>query len=63
MIEGSQFIFKASHTSFTVIQVYTTTTDTEEAEADHFYEELQHLIVLPPKKKKFFSLQRIGMHK
>ena len=34
------------------IQVYAPTTNAKEAEVDRFYEELQHLIELTPKKKK-----------
>ena len=37
----------------TVIQVYDPTTDAEEAEAEQFYEELQHLLELTPKKMTF----------
>ena len=40
----------------TVIQVYAPTSNTEEAEAEWFYEDLQDLIELkPPKKKMSFS--------
>ena len=34
----------------TVIQVYVTTTDAEEAEVEWFYEDLQDLLELTPKK-------------
>ena len=34
----------------TVIQVYAPTTNTEEAEAERFYEDLQDLLELKPKK-------------
>ena len=37
----------------TVIQVYDPTTDAEEAEAEQFYEDLQHLLELKPKKMTF----------
>ena len=33
-------------------QVYAPTTDAEEAEVDHFYEDLQDFLELTPKKKK-----------
>ena len=33
-----------------VIQVYVPTTDSKETEIDQFYEELQHLLGLIPKK-------------
>ena len=38
-----------------VIQVYAPTTDAEEAEVEGFYEDLQDLIQLIPKKKMSFS--------
>ena len=34
----------------TVIQVYTLTNNAEEAEVEQFYEDLQHLLELTPKK-------------
>ena len=50
-----------------VIQVYSPSTDVKETEADQFYEDLQDLIELTPKKKKkkkmFFWLQGTGMQK
>ena len=36
--------------NITVIQVYAPTTDAEEAKTDQFYEDLQHLLELTPKK-------------
>ena len=39
----------------TVIQVYAPTTDAEEAEVDWFYEDLQPLLELTPKKISFLS--------
>ena len=36
--------------NITVIQVYAPTTNAEEAEVDRFYEDLQHLLELTPKK-------------
>ena len=38
--------------SITVIQVYTPTTNAEEAEVERFFEDLQDLLELTPKKKK-----------
>ena len=35
----------------TVIQVYVPTTDAEEAEVEQFYEDLQDLLELTPKKR------------
>ena len=46
----------------TVIQVYGPTTDAKEAEVDQFYEDLQDLLELTP-KKMFYSLLGIGMQK
>ena len=36
--------------NITIIQVYAPTTDAEETEIDQFYEDLQHLLELTPKK-------------
>ena len=38
--------------SITVIQVYASTSNAEEAEVERFYENLQDLLELTPKKKK-----------
>ena len=38
--------------SITVIQVYAPTTEAKEAEVDQFYEDLEVLLELTPKKKK-----------
>ena len=48
-----------------VIQVYVPTTKAEEDEVEPFYEDLQDLIELTPKKKKKLSFlsQEIGMQK
>ena len=40
----------------TVIQVYTATNNAEEAEVEWFYEDLQHLLELTPKKDVFFII-------
>ena len=40
----------------TVIQVYVTTTDAEEAEVEWFYEDLQNLLELTPKKDFLFII-------
>ena len=47
--------------NITVIQVYAPTSNTEEAEVEWFYEDLQDLLEHP--KKESFSLQEIGMQK
>ena len=39
----------------TVIQIYASTTNAEEAELEWFYEDLQDLIKLTPKKDVLFS--------
>ena len=38
-----------------VIQVYVPTTDAEEGEVDHFYEDLSDILKLTPKKKMSLS--------
>ena len=40
--------------SITVIQVYAPTSNTEEAEVERFYEDLQDLLELTPKKDVLF---------
>ena len=47
--------FQGKHFNNLVIQVYTPTTDAEEAEVEWFYEDLQDLLELTPKKKMSFS--------
>ena len=47
-------LFQGKPFKITVIQVYAPTTDAEEAEVDQFYEDLQDLLELTP-KKMFFS--------
>ena len=42
--------FQGKPFSITVIQVYVPTTDTEEAEFEQFYDDLQDLLELRPKK-------------
>ena len=44
--------FQGKPLNITVIQVYTPTTETEETEADQFFENQQHLLELTAKKKK-----------
>ena len=45
--------FQGKPLNITVIQLYTPTTDAEEAEVDQFYEDLQDLLELTPKKMSF----------
>ena len=40
--------------NITVIQVYTLTSNAEEAEVEQFYEDLQELLELTPRKKMPF---------
>ena len=48
--------------NMSIIEVYTPTTDAKEAEADHFYEDLQDFLeLIPKKKKKVISPWRTGM--
>ena len=48
--------FQGKPFNITVIQVYAPTRNAKEAEVERFYEELQDLLGLKPKKKMFFSL-------
>ena len=47
--------FRCKPFNITVIQVYAPTNNAEEAEVEQFYEDLQNLLELIP-KKMFFSL-------
>ena len=58
----SRVISKANHSTSTsngrkwrVVQVFAPNTDAEEAEVDRFYEDLQDLVELTPKKQMSFS--------
>ena len=42
--------------NITVIQVYVPTSNPEEAEVERFYEDLQHLLELTPKKDVLFII-------
>ena len=48
--------FQGKPFNITVIQVYAPTTNTEEAEVEWFYEELQDLLELTPKKDVLFII-------
>ena len=61
MTEWSQVHFQGKPFNITVIQVYAPTTDAEEAEADQFYEDLEDLLALTPKKDVLFTIREIGM--
>ena len=54
--------FQGKPFNITVIQVYAPTSNAEEAEVERFYEDLQDLLELTPKKMSF-SLQGTGMQK
>ena len=48
--------FQGKQFNITVIQVYTPTTNAEEAEAERFYEDLQDLLELTPKIDVLFII-------
>ena len=50
------FSFQGKPFNITVIQVYTPTSNAEEAEVEWFYEDLQDLLELTPKKDGFFII-------
>ena len=47
------FCFQGKPFNITVIQVYAPNTNAEEAEIEQFYEDLQELLELTPKKMSF----------
>ena len=46
--------FQGKPLNITVIQVYASTTNAEEAQVDPFYEDLEDLLELTPKEKMFY---------
>ena len=54
--EWSLFISKANLFNITVTQVYSPTSNAEEAEVERFYEDLQDLLELTPKKDILFII-------
>ena len=52
--------FQGKSFNVTVIQVYVATTNAKEAEVEWFYEDLQDLLELTPKKKKKNSFSSLG---
>ena len=48
--------FQGKPFNITVIQVYAPTSNAEEAEVEQFYEDLQDLLELPPKKDVLFII-------
>ena len=57
MTEWPLFLLQGKPSSITVIQVYAPTTNTEEAEVERFYEDLQDLLELTPKKDVLFTIE------
>ena len=49
--------FQSKQFNITVIQVYALTTNAEEAEVEWFYEDLQELLELTPKKDVLFIIR------
>ena len=49
--------FQGKPFGITVIQVYTPATDAKAAEVNWFYEDLQHLLELTPKKDVLFIIE------
>ena len=49
--------FQGKPFSITVIQVYASTSNAEEAEIEWFYEDLQDLLELKPKKDVLFIIE------
>ena len=49
--------FQAKPFNITVIQVYAPTSNTEEAEVEQFYEDLQDLLELTPQKDVLFIIE------
>ena len=54
--ENDLSLFPSKPFSITVIQVYTSTTNAEEDEVGQFYEDLQDLLELIPKKDVLFFI-------
>ena len=49
--------FQGKPVNITVIQVYTPTSNTEEAEVEQFYEDLEDLLELTPPKDVLFIIE------
>ena len=52
--QQNDLCFQGKSFNITVIQAYTLTSNTEEAEVEQFYEDLQDLLELTPKKDILF---------
>ena len=59
---GNWTVFCSILCSVSVIQVYAPTNNAEEAEVEYFYEDLQYLLELTPKKGVLF-ITGTGMQK
>ena len=57
MTEQSWDCFQGKLFNITVIQVYAPTTNAEEAEVEQFYEDLQDLPEITPKKDALFIIR------
>ena len=59
--------FQGKPFNITIIQIYASTANAEEAEVEWFYEDIQDLLELTPKKekkkKRYFSSEGTGMQK
>ena len=55
--------FQGKPLNITVIQVYAPTSNTEEAEVEWFYEDLQDLLELTPKKDVLFIIGKVKERK
>jgi len=59
--------FQGKPFNITVMQVYALTSNTEQAEVELFYDELQDLLELTPKKDVLFNVGdsnvQVGIHK
>ena len=55
--------FQGKPLNITVIQVYTLTSNSEEAKVERFYEDLQDLLKLTHKKDVLFIGEETGMQK
>ena len=53
---GNWTVFCSTLCSVSVIQVYAPTNNAEEAEVEYFYEDLQYLLELTPKKDVLFII-------
>ena len=60
--QNDLFCFQGKPFNITVMQIYALTSNAEEAEVERFYEDLQDLPELNPKKTSF-PLQGTGMQK